>query len=204
MAKSIQIDSPDTQPVERNRRILVVDDNPSIHEDFRKILASSKQGNAELEHGETALFGKADQTVGPETKPYELAFASSGEEAIKKVQASIQSGDEYALVFMDVRMAPGIDGVEATVQLLKMSSDIQIVICTAYSDYSWSEMHEKIGESDRVLILKKPFDNIEVLQCASSLTEKWRLQKEANRAIEGLTTFIRKQMDTDASIGESL
>lgn len=203
MAKRIQIDSPDAQPVETNRRILVVDDNPSIHEDFRKILASSKQGNAELENGETALFGKPDAAPAKEFQPYELEFASSGEESIQMVSASMQSGKEYALAFMDVRMAPGIDGVEATVRLLELSKNIQIVICTAYSDYSWSEMHEKIGESDRVLILKKPFDNIEVLQCASSLTEKWRLQKEANRAIEGLTTFIRKQMDGDASIGVS-
>jgi CheY-like chemotaxis protein len=200
MAKRIEIDSPATQPVEKNRRILVVDDNPSIHEDFRKILANSNAGNAELEQGETALFGAA--AVADSGKhTYELAFAGSGEEALEKAAAAMQSGNEFALVFMDVRMAPGIDGVEATVRLLEMSKNLQVVICTAYSDYSWSEMHEQLGESDRVLILKKPFDNIEVLQCASALTEKWRLQKEASRAIEGLTTFIRKQMDADSSAG---
>jgi len=203
MAKHIQIDSPDTQPVARNRRILVVDDNPSIHEDFRKILGSPGPGNAELENGETALFGRPEATAASSREPYELDFAGSGEEAVEKVAASIRAGTEYALVFMDVRMAPGIDGVEATVRLLELSRDIQVVICTAYSDYSWDEMREKLGESDRVLILKKPFDNIEVLQCASALTEKWRLQKEASRAIEGLTTFIRKQMDVDRSAGES-
>ena len=200
MAKRIEIDSPDAVPVDKNRRVLVVDDNPSIHEDFRKILAASKVANTELESGETALFGTA--AVADSGLPtYELAFAGSGEEAIEKVAAALEAGEEFALAFMDVRMAPGIDGVEATVRLLEMSRDLQVVICTAYSDYSWSEMNEKLGESDRVLILKKPFDNIEVLQCASALTEKWRLQKEASRAIDGLTTFIRKQMDADASLG---
>ena len=181
--------------MERNLRILVVDDNPSIHEDFRKILESSSNTNAEIEESETQLFGNTAHIQ--KQRGYDLDFASSGEESIEKVRQALDSGNEFAVCFMDVRMAPGIDGVEATVKLLEMTRDLQIVICTAYSDYSWSEMHERIGESDRVLILKKPFDNIEVLQCAAALTEKWRLQMETNQTIEGLTTFIRKRIEGD-------
>lgn len=193
MAKRIEIDSP-ANPVAANRRILIVDDNPSIHEDFRKILGGLSERNEALEQAETNLFGRESDS-GSAAK-YELSFASNGEAAVDKVAEAENSGNEFALAFVDVRMAPGIDGVETTVKLMELSEDLQIVICTAYSDYSWSEMHDKIGESARVLILKKPFDNIEVLQCASTLTEKWRLQKESTQRIEGLTNFIRKQGDT--------
>lgn len=196
MAKRIEIDSP-AEPIAANKRVLVVDDNPSIHEDFRKILSQSNDRNDALEQAETQLFGR-ESVAGTETK-YDLDFASNGESAIEKVTEAENSGREFALAFVDVRMAPGIDGVETTVKLMELSEDLQIVICTAYSDYSWSDMQEKIGESDRVLILKKPFDNIEVLQCASTLTEKWRLQKESSQRIEGLTNFIRKQADTEAA-----
>ena len=199
MAKRIPVDSPEPASVECNLRILVVDDNPSIHEDFRKILITTSHVSAELERGETQLFGRTE--FDRKDRGYELDFASSGEESIEKVRQSMEDGREFAVCFMDVRMAPGIDGVEATVQLLEMTRDLQIVICTAYSDYSWSEMQERIGESDRVLILKKPFDNIEVLQCAAALTEKWRLQKETSQTIEGLTTFIRKRLDDDRADG---
>lgn len=196
MAKRIEIDSP-AEPIAANKRVLVVDDNPSIHEDFRKILSQSNDRNDALEQAETQLFGR-ESVAGTETK-YDLDFASNGESAIEMVTEAENSGREFALAFVDVRMAPGIDGVETTVKLMELSEDLQIVICTAYSDYSWSDMQEKIGESDRVLILKKPFDNIEVLQCASTLTEKWRLQKESSQRIEGLTNFIRKQSDTEAA-----
>lgn len=200
MAKRIQIDSPEPVSIDHNRRILVVDDNPSIHDDFRKILTCSSNTSADLEQSETQLFGSTEFVH--QQKGYDLDFASSGEESIDKVNQAMRDGKEFAMVFMDVRMAPGIDGVEATVKLLQLTRDLQIVICTAYSDYSWSEMHDRIGESDRVLILKKPFDNIEVLQCAAALTEKWRLQREANQTIEGLTTFIRKRFESDQGAEE--
>lgn len=83
------------------------------------------------------------------------------------------------MAFVDVRMPPGWDGVETAAHLWEAAPDLQVVICTAYSDYSWDEMIGQFGTNDRLVILKKPFDNIEVLQLACALTEKWRLQKEA-------------------------
>lgn len=193
MAKRIQIHSPVPQ-VPANRRILVVDDNVGIHEDFRKILGGD-DSNAAMAESETSLFGATDLEDSGTT--YELDFADSGERALEMVATAAKSGREYAMTFLDVRMAPGMDGVETAVRLLSSTEDLQIVLCTAYSDYSWDQMHSKLGETDRVLILKKPFDNIEVLQCASTLTAKWRLQKESSRRIEGLTTFIEKRISDD-------
>ena len=164
--------------IPKNNRILVVDDNPAIHEDFRKILAAGDSGPEELEQAESALFGDVGGN-NPTTADYELTFASQGEEALEKVKESVENEAPFAMAFVDVRMPPGWDGVQTTIQLWREAPDLQAVICTAYSDYSWDEMVEKVGHSDRLIILKKPFDNVEVLQLASSLTEKWRLQQEA-------------------------
>ncbi len=76
------------------------------------------------------------------------------------------------MAFVDVRMPPGWDGVETTARIWEKYSDLQVVICTAYSDYSWEDMLKRLGYSDRLVILKKPFDTIEVLQLAISMTEK--------------------------------
>ena len=178
--------------IPKNNRILVVDDNPAIHEDFRKILAAGDSGPEELEQAESALFGDVGGN-NPTTADYELTFASQGEEALEKVKESVENEAPFAMAFVDVRMPPGWDGVQTTIQLWREAPDLQAVICTAYSDYSWDEMVEKVGHSDRLIILKKPFDNVEVLQLASSLTEKWRLQQEARIRLDQLEDIINSR-----------
>jgi PAS domain S-box-containing protein len=69
------------------------------------------------------------------------------------------------------------------------------VICTAYSDYSWDEMLETLGTSDRLLILKKPFDNIEALQLANALSEKWHLARQAQGQMEELELHVRERTE---------
>jgi CheY-like chemotaxis protein len=167
-----------TSPVLGNRRILVIDDNPSIHDDYRKILAPAETDDR-LEEVEAAIFGERAQVT--RVSRYELTSAFQGEEGVSKVRQALSEGRPYAMAFVDVRMPPGIDGVETVAKIWEVDADVQVVICTAYSDYSWDAMYERIGNSDRLLILKKPFDNIEVLQMADALVEKWQLLQQARR-----------------------
>ena len=163
-------------------RVLLVDDNRAIHDDFRKILIPvSSKAAAALDEAEEALFGAVVETSAVAAPAYELDSAYQGQEAIEKVRVARQEGRPYALAFVDVRMPPGMDGVETTARLWSECPDLQVVICTAYSDYSWEEMAAALGRSDRYVILKKPFDSVEAQQIAAALTEKWRLL-QANRA----------------------
>jgi len=109
------------------------------------------------------------------------------------VQAALGSRRPYALAFVDVRMPPGWDGIETSARIWQVDPDLQIVICTAFADYSWDDMVDKLGATDRLVILKKPFEAIEVLQLASALTEKWRLQQEAKHELEHLETLVRER-----------
>ena len=86
-----------------------------------------------------------------------------------------------AVAFVDVRMPPGWDGIETITHICKEFPDLQIVICTAYSDYSWNEIAKSIGNTDNVLLLKKPFDNLEVTQMAHALSRKWELTQMARK-----------------------
>ena len=65
------------------------------------------------------------------------------------VKKALEEGRPYAMAFVDIRMPPGWDGVETTLKIWEIDSEIQIVICTAYSDYSWEEMFAAIGNDDR-------------------------------------------------------
>lgn len=154
-------------------RILIVDDNPSIHDDFRKILQRDEGGSTALSEAATALFGDAPPSILDEQ--YDLDFAFQGQDGFEKVLAAQDEYRPYAMAFVDVRMPPGWDGIETTAKIIDNDLDIQIVICTAFSDYSVEQMINKIGWTDRLMILKKPYDCAEVRLFALSLTEKWQL-----------------------------
>ena len=175
--------------IPENKRVLVIDDNRAIHDDFRKVLTDTIT-NSGLDAAEEALFGDATTSGSPKRVTFNLDYASQGMEGVEKIRLAQEAGTPYAMAFVDVRMPPGIDGIETTVKLWEVAPDTQIVICTAYSDYSWDEMIAKVGYSDRLVLLKKPFDNVEVLQLACALTEKWRLAQEAKLRMEQLERMV--------------
>ncbi|HKS36895.1 MAG TPA: response regulator [Verrucomicrobiae bacterium] len=171
-----------------NRRILVIDDNRAIHADFRKILVGTAETRGGLDQAEAVLFG--DAASESQSPVFEIDSAYQGQEGLDLIEKSLRENRPYAMAFVDVRMPPGWDGVETTAQIWHRYPDLQVVLCTAYSDYSWEEMLQRLGYSDRLVILKKPFDNIEVLQLAISLTEKWRLYQEAKCRLEDLEEMV--------------
>ncbi|MGC9942310.1 MAG: response regulator [Verrucomicrobiota bacterium] len=175
-----------------NRRILIIDDNGAIHEDFRKILSRGKIQTNDLDAAEAALFGDSVQAQ-IQFPEFEIDSAFQGQEGLALIEKSLEEERPYAMAFVDVRMPPGWDGVETTAKIWQKYPDLQVVICTAYSDYSWEEMLKKFGYSDRLVILKKPFDNIEVLQLAVSMTEKWRLYQLAKSHLQDLEQRVQER-----------
>src|SRR5437762_7558306 len=175
-----------------NHHILVIDDNPSIHEDFRKILSPADVKLVqELDAEEAALFGAPADASRPWSFQIDSAF--QGQEGLQKVRETVAGGAPYAVAFVDVRMPPGWDGIETISRIWEEFPDLQIVICTAYSDYSWDEIAKSIGNSDQMLVLKKPFDNVEVLQMAHALSKKWQLTQIVQRQLEELDALVNKR-----------
>jgi len=170
-----------------NRRILLIDDNESIHKRYRAILGGEDSINVDQE--EAAIFGtELDSSV---REVFEIDSAFQGQEGLEKVQQALKEDRPYAMAFVEVRMPPGWDGVETVERIWQMYPALQVVICTAYSDYSWREMIGKLSKTDQILILKKPFDNVEVYQLACALTEKWVLNREARLKQEELETRVK-------------
>jgi len=174
-----------------NRRILIIDDNPRIHDDFRTILVREEEDDRYLADLEAELFGEPEPAPAAEIT-FELDSAYQGKEGLDKVKAATAADRPYAVAFVDVRMPPGWDGIETIRRLWEVDPKLQVVICTAYSDYSWEETAELLDLPERFLILKKPFDTVVVRQLAHSLTEKWAKNQEAEAEVEGL----RQTVDT--------
>lgn len=170
-----------------NRRILVIDDNVLIHEDFRKIL-SADESNADMDRLRSSLFGSTG--ANGRAEPFELDFAEQGQQGFDYVLHARKDGHPYALVFVDMRMPPGWDGLETIERIWTVDTEIQVVICTAFSDHSWEEIARRIGQTDRLLILRKPFDPIEVQQLAMALTWKWMLARQAQLQVDNLAALV--------------
>ncbi len=188
--------------LEANRRILLVDDNPAIHEDFRKVLLDSQVRNDALDDAEAMLFEEKPRAKHQSAR-FTIDSAFQGQEALKKVREAIAAGEPYALAFMDVRMPPGWDGIETIARLWQEDPSLQIVVCTAFSDYSWDAMTEKLGISDNLVLLKKPFDSAEVLQMAHALTKKWLVTRQADWRVDELDAMVAaRTSDLEAAHAE--
>jgi diguanylate cyclase (GGDEF)-like protein len=173
---------------EADFRLLIVDDNEAIHNDLKKILLP-KLINSELADDEAVLFGR----VSLRNVVFEIDSAFQGQEGLARLQEAQAAGRPYTLAFIDIRMPPGWDGIETISHLWEADPDLQVVICTAYSDYSWTDIEKNLGISDNLVILKKPFDPIEVTQLAYALTSKWLSTRHARLRLEELDRLVEKR-----------
>jgi signal transduction histidine kinase len=162
-------------------RVLVIDDNLSIHDDFRKILQPGTETPG-LDEARASLFG--GESFQKALVRFELDYADQGQAALALVQMARQEGRPYAVAFVDMRMPPGWDGLETIERMWEADPEIQTVICTAYTDHSWDDIISRLGCDDRLLILQKPFSTVEVSQLATSLTTKWKLTRQACQRLE--------------------
>jgi two-component system, NtrC family, sensor kinase len=176
-------------------RILLIDDMPSIHEDFRKVLTPNR-GSASLDEAEGVLFGAS---AAPR-ESLELDCASSGEEGLRLLRAATMEGRPYALAFVDMRMPAGWDGVRTIEELWREDSQLQVVICTAYSDNPLEQALARLGSPDRLLVLKKPFDPIEVTQLARALLAKRRLAHQAASHLANNERMLREVQEAASEL----
>jgi diguanylate cyclase (GGDEF)-like protein/PAS domain S-box-containing protein len=175
--------------------ILIIDDNKDIHEDFFKILVKHDDKQKDLLSMTEELFGA--QSENKDMMPnFVVDAALSGEEGLQKVLDKKKENTSYALAFVDMRMPNGWDGIETIKQLWNADQDIQIVICTAYSDYSWEETINQLGTGDNLLILKKPFDIVAARQLAFAMTKKWKLLQESRKHTHDLEENVLNKSHT--------
>ena len=174
----------------KNRRILVIDDNPSIHDDFRKVLCRTAENTASIEEKEAILFGQTSN--GQACDSFEVDSAFQGNEAYEMIKQARADNTPYSMAFVDLRMPPGWDGIETIERVWNEDPELQFVICSAYSDHTADEILERLGMSDRVLLLKKPCDFAEIMLITTTVNCKWNLA--ANYASE---TFSEKCTSAD-------
>jgi len=155
-------------------RVLIVDDNADIHDDFRTMLRSSTS-NPTLDDLMSEVLGdEPHRPPSTELPAYEFDSAFQGRAAVEAVVGAVEAGQSFALAFVDMRMPPGWNGVETIRRIWERDPDIQMIICSAYTDYTWEEIVEQLGPSNKLLFLRKPVDPSAVKQMALATTSRWQ------------------------------
>lgn len=185
----------------QSSRILVIDDESAIHDAYRTILCQGARQSAALDEMDAALFGTDHKAQ--ESHNFQVDMASQGKDGLAMLKAAMAEGRPYRMAFVDMRMPPGWDGIETVENLWKADPDLEIVICTAFSDHPWNKVVERLGQSHRLLLLRKPFDASEVWQLARSLTQKRTVEETARAnqsSLEAANALLRNEIEARQTI----
>ncbi|MGH6933634.1 MAG: ATP-binding response regulator [Dongiaceae bacterium] len=159
-------------------RILIADDEPSMLNAYGSVLLSDSAASVDddrLDELESELFGGRSRPVG---QRYELVMCQQGEQAISAVKKAESEGRPFSVAFLDVRMPPGINGVETAREIRAIDPDLNIVFVTAYSDTDPRDISRMVPPVERLFYVAKPFQPQELQQFASALSHKWRVEQE--------------------------
>jgi diguanylate cyclase len=181
---------PKSSTVVNHRRILIIDDNAAIHHDFRKVLIADAEytAKAALDSLEAHILGES--AIATDRPSFEIDSAHQGQEGVAMTRQAVIEGRPYAMAFVDMRMPPGWDGLETIEHLWAEDPDVQVVICSAHTDYDWTEVVTRLGHSHKLLVLRKPAEPIEILQCATALSQKWGNDRLVRYQMERLEEVI--------------
>lgn len=171
-----------------NRRILVIDDVGSVHDVFRKILMG--RSNRKVAPQKDAELPGREQV--PDKMPiFEVDSAYSGEEGLRLIEKSLSENNPFSLAFVDVCLGSGWDGVQTTCKIWQQYPDLNVVLCTGFSDRPWEDLVKPLGFLDRIVVLIKPFNVAEVKQLAVGLSEKWRLGQQTKLRVDNLEKLVQ-------------
>lgn len=170
-------------------RILIVDDNESIHEDFEKVLSHKSDSLNQIPSFEEHFWGDAKAKVNQRADivgHFKIDHAYQGDEAINLVRKAAEEGFSYSLIFMDIRMPPGFNGIVTVSKIWEEFPDVEVVLCTAHSEYTLNDIVSTLGMTDQLMFIRKPFDTVTVVQMALALTQKYHLHQQTKKYIEDL------------------
>jgi CheY-like chemotaxis protein len=155
-------------------RILAVDDDAGLLDDYRRILnpGTGPRDESLFAQLESDLIGAA---VGHKRFPeIDVATATQGHAAVDAVRAALDEGRPFAVAFIDLYLARGLDGLRAAEQIRALDSDIHIVLVSAKAELHPVEMSERVPPADQLFFVNKPFHAAEIQQLVLALAARWR------------------------------
>ncbi len=179
----------------KRRRMLIIDDTESVHASFRTLF-EKRPTTSSFAAAKAALLSGTPGAAMPAASggaTFDLDFALQGREGVDKAAKARLNGDPYLVAFVDMRMPPGWDGATTIKHLWEVDPDMQVVVCTAFADQPLDQLADELGNVHQLLILKKPFDTVEVKQVALAMSEKRLAHQAATMRMEELERLVQER-----------
>ena len=177
-----------------SNRILVVDDDALLLDEYVRCFGKdfdSEFGTSTLSDLEKAIFG--DDEGESDTARFAVETRDQGEAAVDAVREAVKDEQPYSIVFLDIRMPPGIDGIEAAKRIRALDPDVNIVIVTGSSSAKVDKLDSMIPPADKIFFFEKPFHALECRQLAAALCGKWHADLALRRANEELELRVERR-----------
>ncbi|MDJ0813525.1 MAG: EAL domain-containing protein [Woeseiaceae bacterium] len=175
-------------------RILVVDDDPLIIEEYQRCLGEDYEPDSAtttLSELEKVLFG--DDTDETGAARFDVDTRTQGEQAVQAVEEALRAGKRYTIVFLDIRMPPGMDGIETAKRIRRLDPDVNIVVVTGSVGAEIDKLEIEVPPADKVFFFKKPFHAAECRQLAAALCGKWHADMALRQANEELEQRVAER-----------
>lgn len=177
-----------------SNRILVCDDDAALIEEYKRCLSQdfiAEVGATTLTDLEKVLFG--DETNDAGAVSFDVETCDQGEDAVSAVEAAISAGKPFSIVFLDIRMPPGMDGIEAAKKIRELDPRVNIVVVTASIGPELDKLDSEIPPADKIFFFKKPFHSVECRQLAAALCGKWHSDMALRLANEELEQRVEER-----------
>ena len=145
-----------TQTNDDSIRVLIADDDEHILECYREAFGDSEETDyiKALDALDAELFDVDNEVE--ETPRFDIVACSQGQTAIDKAIEAAENGNPFDVVILDVRMPPGIDGVEAGSRIRQLDADVEIVFVTGFSDVPLDELERRVPPPMKLHYFNKP------------------------------------------------
>jgi len=177
-----------------SNRVLVVDDDPTLVDEYVRCLGE----DFEPDYATTTLTDLEKVLLGEDTDEhgaakFEVHSRNQGEAAVEAVEAAIKAGQPYSVVFVDIRMPPGMDGIAAAQQIRVLDPDVNIVVVADSASAAPENLGSKIPPADKIFFFQKPFHALECRQLAAALCGKWHADRALRSANEDLERRVEER-----------
>ena len=164
-----------------------------MHDSYRRSFASTRSDDADaLDAMAAELWDDAEPEPVEAEVRFEMTHAMQGLDAVAAVERALAAGTPFSVVFIDIRMPPGIDGRETAKRIRALDAEINIVIVTGFSDFSPLEVSKVAGPTDKIFYIAKPFEVAEVVQTATALVARWNNDRALAAARAQLATQVEQ------------
>ena len=152
-----------------NIRVLIADDDEHVLECYREAFGidTGTSRLRVLNALEAELFDPGEDA---EAEPhFEVVACSQGNDAIDLARDAADKGSPFDVVILDVRMPPGIDGVEAGSEIRKLDPDVEIVFVTGFSDVPLDELQRRVPPPMKLHYFNKPLSFSQLAQDVATM-----------------------------------